>query len=183
MAEAKAQCHIDISNDDGLIAGYILSAREHLEDICNRSFLTQTWEQTFDFDWPWIVDTESFRQTHCRLIELKRCPLQSVTSITYVDPTGITQTLATNQYVVDTRPVIGRVYPAYGVTWPTVRSQRQAITVQFVAGWTMLPNPILQALRLLVGHYNENREAVASGSFIELPMAVDALISSYRVYF
>jgi hypothetical protein len=39
----------------------------------------------------------------------------------------------------------------------------------------------MQAMRLLVGHFYENREAVQSGgSVIEMPFAVDALLRPYR---
>jgi uncharacterized phiE125 gp8 family phage protein len=183
LAEAKAHTRVAIADDDGLLAGYVLAARNHLEEITGRAFLTQTWDYKIDYDWPWFLDTETHR--HSRLIEITKAPLQSVTSITYVDSAGASQTLASNQYVVDGSSVIGRIYPAYGVSWPTVRSQRDAITVRFVTGWTdNFPDSLRQAILLLVGHWYENRETVVIGQApSELPMAVASLIAPFRVFY
>ena len=66
-------------------------------------------------------------------------PLQSITSITYVDEDGATQTLATSVYSVDapTGPTCarGRIYPKYEQEWPTTRCEPGAVTVTFVAGY------------------------------------------------
>lgn len=183
LTEAKDHCRVAIAEDDGLIAGYILAARNYLEEISGRAFLTQTWDATFDGDWPWLYDIDTHR--HSRLIQLLKSPVQSVTSVTYVDSTGATQTLASNQYVVDTASLIGNIYPAYGVTWPSVRCQRAAIIVRFVAGWTNnFPDSLRHALLLLVGHWYENRESVVIGQTpSELPMSVASLVAPYRVHY
>lgn len=183
LAEAKAHCRVSITDDDGLIAGYILAARDHLEEITGRAFLTSMWSATFDNEWPWYFDMDTRR--HCRLIQLLKAPVQSVTSVTYVDTTGAIQTLATNQYVVDIASTIGNVYPAYGVTWPSLRCQRAAITVRFIAGWTdNFPDSLRQALLLLIGHWYENRETIVLGQTpAELPMSVASLIAPFRIYY
>ena len=51
------------------------------------------------------------------IVEL-RPPLQSVTTVTYVDPSGTTQTLASNRYVVDVNNEPGRMAPSVGSVWP-----------------------------------------------------------------
>lgn len=182
LSEAKAHCRIAISDDDGLLAGYILAARVYLEETSGRAFLSQTWDYIIDHDWPWFLDLDTNR--HIRQIQIPKAPLQSVTSITYVDTDGATQTLASNQYVVDEAPTIGRIYPAYSVQWPTVRCQPEAITVRFVAGSASTHDAIRQAILLLVGHWYENRETVVIGQApAEMPMAVSALIAPYRVYY
>ena len=117
-----------------------------------------------------------------------KAPLQSVSSITYVDTAGATQTLATSEYVVDGATHIGRIYSAYGATWPAVRCQPRAITVRFVCGYGGnpgdIPEPIRQAMLLLVGHWYENRETVnVDNSTSELPFTTQALLSPFRVYY
>jgi uncharacterized phiE125 gp8 family phage protein len=74
------------------------------------------------------------------------------------------------------------IEPAYGVTWPSVRWQGAAITVRFVAGWDLsnVPNPLMQAMRMLLAHAGENREAVVNGSFTEVPLGVESFLSAYR---
>lgn len=182
LAEAKAHCRVFISDDDGLIAGYVLAARQYLEEITGRALISQTWDYTIDEDWPWVID-ENFR--HRRLIRLPKAPLVSVTSISYVDAAGATQTLAPSEYVVDTSN-LGGICAAYGVTWPAVRCQPNAITVRFVTGHGSnpggIPEPLRQAILLLVSHWYENREAVTATAMTDLPMGVAALIAPYRIY-
>lgn len=184
LSEAKAHCQVTYTDEDGLIAGYILAAREYVENECFRRLITQTIDYTIDDGWPCKIVRGYYRQR----IEFPIGPVQSVTSITYIDGSGAQQTLATNQYVtgnMGTAVQSGRPYiePAYGVTWPTVRCQPVAVTVRFVAGWDLssVPNPIMQALRMMIFHAERNREAVSGGSFVEVPLGVESLISPYRL--
>lgn len=178
LDEAKAHLRVDLDEEDELVMACIAASRSYLETVCGRSFVSQTWDYTIDNDWP-CVDSEP-------VIELPRAPLVSVTSISYVDSDGATQTLASNQYVVDGSETIGRIYPAYAVIWPTVRTQNRAITVRFVAGYgaaAAVPEAIKQAVLLLVGHFYAQRQPIVLGqSVAEAPMAVDSLIAPYRVY-
>jgi len=184
LAEVKAHLRVDLGDEEELILGKVAAARSYLEEICGRSFLLSTWDYAIDNCWPWILDLDT--QCHQQVIEIPKAPLSSVTSITYVDTAGATQTLASNQYVVDGTGAIGRIYPAYGVTWPDVRIQNRAITVRFVAGYgaaTAVPQPIKQALLLLTAHFHTNREPVTDKTAAELPLAVSSLIAPFRVYF
>lgn len=184
LAEARAHCRITSSDEDGLLAGYILAARQHVEQVTGRALVSQTWDFTVDREWPWTLD-DSHR--HVRLFEIPKPPLQSVTSIVYVDSAGATQTLASNQYLVDSGTYIGRIYPAYGVCWPNVRCQPKAITVRFVAGYGdqpgSIPEPIRQAMLLLIGHWFEQRETASANAPTELPFTTAALLAPYRVFF
>lgn len=183
LAEAKAHCRIDHSDDDGLLAGYILAARQLVERDTSRALMEQTWRAFFDRCWPSYFDGRCYRPG----IVLPMPPLVSVVSISYVDTVGVTQTLGSDQYRVARFGHRGLIEPAYGVTWPPVRPQLDAITVEFVAGYGSnpgdIPEPIRQALLLLIGHFYEHREAVNVGSAVnEMPFAVDALLGPYRVF-
>lgn len=182
LAEAKAHCRVAISDDDGLIAGYILAARVHLETETRRAFLTQTYDATYDYEWPVIWDrcTSTYRPQ----ITIPKPPLQSVTSVSYVDDAGASQTLAANQYRVSANGIEGLIEPAYNVSWPTVREQMACVTVRFVCGYTSFPEPLRQAMLLLIGHWYENRETVNVGNITgEIPFAVSALVFPYRVFY
>lgn len=185
LAEAKAHCRVTSVDEDGLIAGYILAARQHVETICNRALITQTFDLFIDRDWPYYFDFDWNRNR--RQIELPRAPAQSVTTISYIDSAGATQTLNTNQYVVDVTTPIGRIEPAYGVEWPIVRCQPKTITVRFVAGYGSqpgdVPEPIRQAMLLLIGHWYENRETAGSATIGELPMSTASLLAPYRIFY
>lgn len=177
LAEAKAHCRIDDSHEDGLLAGYILAARELVENDTSRRLVTQTWRAYFDRAWPKYFDGRCYRTG----IVLPLPPLQTVSSITYVDTDGATRTLASDQYRVSRYGHRGLIEPAHGVTWPDVRPQLDAITVEFVCGYTRIPEPIRHAMLLLIGHFYENRESVSVGNMNELPFGVDALLGPYRV--
>lgn len=187
LAEAKAHCRITSTEEDGLLAGYVLAARMHAEQYTRRAFMTQSWALTLDEDWPQFTDRAS-RITRDRIV-LPRPPVISVTSIAYTDLDGVTQTLAADQYrLVKLDTGEHAIDPAYGVYWPSVRQQSAAMTVTFVAGYGSnpgnLPEPIRQAMLLLIGHWYENREAVNVGNIVnELPLAVDALLAPYRVFY
>lgn len=184
LGEAKAQCRISSADEDGLVAGFLLAARSHCEDYTGRVFMTQTWEAKFDGDWPTVFDSSCMRR-RVRVM-LPNPPAQSIASVSYIDTTGTLQVLASNQYTFSKGDIFGFLEPAYGVSWPTVRQQLETVTVRYVAGYGPnpgdLPEPIRQAILMLVSHFDQNREAVMAdtrAAAIELPFGVRALLSSY----
>lgn len=68
----------------------------------------------------------------CDAIRLTRAPLISVTSITYLDTAGATQTVAAADYIVD-KPN-NRIRLAYNESWPSSRGAPDSVTVRYVAG-------------------------------------------------
>lgn len=120
-------------------------------------------------------------------------PVQSVSSVAYVDTAGVTQPLTvTTDYVVDTSSEPARIYPAYQCSWPSCRGQRNAITVTYIAGYgasgTAVPAPLLDAMYLLIGDgYEFKQTAVALGGLPAIVPVVgntafDNLIAQYQVY-
>lgn len=175
VEETKQFCDIDGNDRDGQVAGHIFAARSMAESFMRRAIVTQTWDFTADRDWPHACVSGVWQQC----IELPLPPLQSVTDITYIDGAGATQTLAPSDYVVRRDGVVGRVVPAYGVTWPAVRDQVAAITVRFVAGWEpeKVPDPIRNAVLLQVKalfDMDPNHADI-------LERAVESLLGPYRI--
>jgi hypothetical protein len=120
-------------------------------------------------------------------------PVQSVTSVVYVDTAGVSQTLVvTTDYVVDTSAEPARIYPAYGCSWPSARSQPNAITVTYVAGYGLaganVPEPLLDAMYLLIGDGYEFKQTVIALGGLSAIVPVtsrttyEALIAQYRNY-
>lgn len=188
IAEARAQCRITDTDEDGLLAGYILAARHFVETYTRRALMTQTWRLTIDRAWPRVYERDLDRWFY--RIVLPRPPSQSVSSIQYVDLAGATQTLPADQYTPPRKLDTGEwaIEPAYGVTWPSVRDQLAAITVTFLAGYGNnpgdIPEGLRQAMLLLIGHSFDNREAVNVGNIVnEMPLAVDALLFQHRVFY
>lgn len=176
--EAKAQCRIDDDAEDTYIGSLIARATKHCEEICKRAFITQTWTLTMD-GW------HDRRYWSCGMIYVPRPPLIAVTSASYVDDNGTTQTLAADQYRVDASSQPGRIEPAYNVTWPTLRSVVASVTIVHTAGYgaaSAVPEDIKHAVLMLVAHWHRNREAVLTGTISkEVEFALSSLLGPYMM--
>lgn len=169
LAEAKAHLRVEDEQDNAYIELLIKSAREHCETVTRRAFITQTLR----------LDLDRFPEE----IRLPRPPLSSVSSVSYVDVDGATQTF-TDYTVDDYDPA--RLVPAYGYSWPSTRDVNKAVSVTYVAGYgaagSSVPAPIRQAMLILIAHAFEYREPVIVGQTIaEVPMSVDMLLNPYRL--
>lgn len=175
LSEAMVHLRIDAPADGPhpeamLIETLISAARAHVEAETNRALITQTLEARWD----------AWRD----VLELPRAPVQSVTSVTYVDEAGATQTLAGSAYRADVAGLVARVTPAFDTAWPAARAVTGAVAVRFVAGYgaaSAVPAPLRAAMLLLIGHLYENRSAATERALTEAPFAVAALINPYRV--
>lgn len=174
LAEAKLHLRVDSddTSQDTLITSLIVAAREAVEEHTRRALVTQTWDYVADAfpdgDEPILVG---------------KPPLQSVTTLQYVDADGVLQTWAASNYVVDTATIDGAIRLAYDVSWPSAREQYNAVQVRVVAGYGLaaaVPASIKAAMLLLIGHLFEHRESVVTGTIVaELP-TVRALLGPYR---
>lgn len=157
-----------------LVDRLIRLATETAEAITRRALLTQTWTLK-GRDFP----ADDF-------ILLPRPPLQSVTSITYVDPHGATQTLSSSDYTADTTHDPGRVVLNYGESWPSVRGHHNDVTITYVAGWTAaasVPQTIRQAILMLCNHWYDYPTEIITGTIVNrLPWAAEVLLLMERCY-
>lgn len=178
-AVAKLHCRVDHSTDDALIDTLCAAAREYCETFTGRKCITQTWDLKFD-RFP-ISDAP---------IWLPFPPVSSVTSVSYVDTNGDTQTWSGSLYtsVLPAGPQAGPAYivPAWSQDYPTTRDVPNAVTVRFVCGFgesdTSVPGSMLAAMKLLIGHWYANRESVVVGTIAsEVPQAVASLLWPFRV--
>lgn len=172
-AEAKIHLRVEHGVDDELIGTLIPAARHTVETGTGRKCGSQTWDMKLDcFPSGAIV--------------LPYPPVSSVTSVTYVDSNGTTQTWSSAYYTTDLPSgddsAPARIYPIYGQSYPSIRSQRNAVTVRFVCGFTTVPGGMLAAMKLLIGHWYANREAVVVGAISQtLQDAVQTLVWQHRV--
>lgn len=173
-AEAKKHLRVDIADDDTYIDALVAAARQYAETATNRQFVSATWDAIWDWFPPFFT--------------LRKPPLQSVTSIIYLDSAGASQTLSSSEYQVITSREPGEVHLAPTSSWPTTESGRlDAVTVKYIAGYgaaSAVPDGIKQAILLLVGAWYENREQIVVGAVVnELKgsVAADSLLQSYTV--
>jgi len=170
LAEAKTHLRVTAADEDTLIDSLIPTARQWAEDFTRRALITQTWDYTLD----------AFADE----IEIPLPPLQSITSVKYLDTDGVEQTLATTEYTVDTAATRGLVRLAYGKSWPSVRDQANAVTIRFVAGYgnaPAVPAPIKAACLLMLGELYARREtAIVGAPIAPVPVSAEYLLWPYR---
>jgi uncharacterized phiE125 gp8 family phage protein len=188
LADAKVHLRLDITDDDAYVSSLIAMARRTIERGLGLSLISQTWDLVLD-SWPsslvqrpWgFAQSLNAPPSPRQAIRIPNPPLISVTSITYDDPNGTLQTLASNQYrVLVGTP--GLIVPASGLSWPAIRSELEAITVRYLVGFgadaTLVPETLKHAIRLLVGTAYETREETITGTTVSKVPYIERLLAS-----
>ena len=172
VSEVRRHLALDDSYYDDYISSLIEVTRAKVQAHTHRQLVTATYDAKLDA-------LPAGQQT----LALPYGSLQSVTSITYIDTAGDSQTFSSSDYDVSTAREPGTIRPAYGKTWPAARVQQEAATVRFVCGYGAagaVPQAIKQAMLLLIGHYFNNREQTITGVMAtEIPQGADALLAPY----
>lgn len=180
LDEAKRHLRVDVDDENELINTLLVAAREWIESYTHRKLITQTWD-----------DKRDAFPCSDEVIELPFPPVSSVTSITYVDTSGTSQTWTSSLYTTDLpsgpQARRARIYPAYGEFYPSTRGQMNAVTVRFVCGYgssgASVPSALIAAMKLLIGHWYVHRETVAVGTIAQqVPMGVAALAWPYKAF-
>ena len=168
LSEMKSHLRLDGGDDDAYVSKCLKAARQWIEGQIKRSIMAKTYDYNIDYCWP-------YKDGAIR-IDFPLNPVTSVTSITYVDSDGASQTLASSQYTVVAREFNSYIVAAYNISLPDVRWVPNAITVRFVTGnSSTVPDELRRAIMILAGHYYENRE-----TSMDAPIAIEALISPFR---
>lgn len=173
------------TTSDPIIGMLIAAARQAAELELHRPLITQTLDAYFD-SFP-LYPNRLYAEFPTRY-PIFLPPLQSVTSITYVDSDGATQTLAADQYLVDAKNQPARVTPAYGCSWPSTRQQSNAVIVRFVAGYgaaSAVPACIKNWMLMRIETLWSNRATLVIGERVTMaafpPNFIDSLLDSERV--
>lgn len=174
LAQAKRQLRIepDDTSQDDVTNDLIAAAHRAVENMLGYPILQQT------------------RQTHlrgfpCGPIWLGGGAGLTVSQVRYIDSAGATQVLAGTEWLVDavSRPAAIHVPP--GKVWPVAPIRPGAVMIDWLAGWTsaaLVPDDLIHAMRLLVGHWDQNREAVVVGTISSaVQLTVDDLLYPHRV--
>ncbi len=170
VSEQKSFSRVDISTDDTLIGTLITAARQYVENHLGCRIYTQTWDLFLD-----RFPRESGQ------IFLPFGPWQSITSISYVDVSGTTQTLASTVYGLDSYDISApRLYLKYAQYWPVERMIQNAVTIRHVCGYATIPENIKLAIKLIVGHYYETRSNSNAMKLENIPMGAKSLLAQEK---
>lgn len=182
LATARLHLRLDTSGsppthpDDALVEALISVAREAVESFTELTVAVNTFQMKLDYFENLAINLGTF-------------PVNSITSIVYVDTNGANQTLSVNDYVLDTFSKPAQIVLAYDKSWPAVRNQPNAVTVTFQAGFTgntspvtnVIPKALRQAMLLTITDLYENRGAIGSKQNYEIPIMAQYLMAPYRI--
>ena len=167
VAQLKEHLRVDSSDEDTLIQAYRDAAIGWVEDYCNTRLGDVTAVGYMDY----------FYNARFPI-----GPVQSITSVTYLDTANASQTLATSKYWFDiktkaTRITFDSVPDLYDDTF-------NAVQVNMVVGYpeAAIPQPIITAIRLMVANLYEMRQPVLAGTgAIQVPLGMYSILSPYRI--
>jgi len=184
----KSQARIDSTTEDDLLRAYLSAAMSYLDGkdgILGRALMTQTWDWRLD-DW-----CPAFRDLGNGIYgaEAPLPPLQSVTSISYIDANNTTQTWASSNYQVDIYSTPGRICVAPAAQLPALygSGKLNQVTIRFIAGYgsnpTDVPEDIRHAIAFIASHWYERRLPMefGAGQAIDIGLTADALLLKYRM--
>lgn len=169
VAQAKQHCRVDHADDDDYLAGLIDACEAQIsgsDSWMGRALVTQTWDLYLD-------------AFPAREIKVPLPPLQSVVSISYYDPAGDPQVVASTNYQVDVASQPGWIVPDAGFSWPSTLDAANAVIVRFIAGYGAaddVPEAIRAALKMMVEELYDKRAQAAA-----IPVAAKHLLGPYRV--
>lgn len=183
VQEVKRDLRIDHDDDDDWIEATIASATDLLDGKqgeLQRCLMPQTWEYTLD----------RFPVGACgrgAAFEIPLPPLIEVLEVRYVAGSGQTIVLPPSAYEVDAISEPGWISPVG--SWPATMETVNAVTVVFRAGYETdggepaVPPRVIHAIKMLVSHWYENRDAVTADQMHEIPLGVAALIKPLRILY
>jgi uncharacterized phiE125 gp8 family phage protein len=168
VCDLKAQVSLDDSSYDDLLEAFELAARDTVETLTGR-VLTETTYTLYLDNFP---DAEFY---------FPNGPVSSIESIEYLVDGVWTEADNAIYLMGRGRLHTQRIVKIVGQSWPSDKdNQPESVRINYTAG--EVNNRGNQVIKLLVGHWFENREAVVSGSMSELPLAVQTLVRSLKTY-
>ena len=165
---------------------FIGAIRQRCEAITRRQLINAAWDL--------LLDGFPYNRSP---IEIPLPPLQSITSISYIDPNGDTQTLLSSVYKVicEGTPITpkcqpGRIIPVYGTVWPVTLDDYETVTIRFACGYgaagSAVPEGIKNWMLMNIANLWENREtetmAIGRLTQVDISTLADSLLEDFRIY-
>lgn len=169
LDEIKRYLRVDTSDSDILLIVLINAATSYFDGptgILGQALSPQTWK-FYLADWS-------------EQIEIPFGPVIAVTSITYLDTSGVEQTLATSEYDVGDDGTTVTLSPTG--SWPSLYSGREdAVRVTFDAGYQNLESPenyaipqaVALAIMATVAHFYDNGVG-------DIPEQIQTLVAPFK---
>jgi uncharacterized phiE125 gp8 family phage protein len=176
VAELKTHLRVDNSDEDALIASLGEAARDYVERhtsviLCSRSF---------------YLEADGFPSERNDIV-LPIGPVTAVTQVGWRPVGGDTVQVGTvnTDYRASSNLTPLRIrLPVLKTEWPRTEVATDAVQITVVAGYASaaeVPEMAKHAIRLMVGHWYENREAVVNGTIsTDVKFTVEALLGTMK---
>ena len=170
IEDAKLHLDLDDSYYDSQLDRLIHVCTRRLEQDTRRSLVTQTH----------VLSMDTFPSNG--IIELPTAPVQSVTSVTYVDTNDATQTFT--EFTLDSNNTPSRIVLNDGESFPTVRAHYDDVKVTYISGYgstVASVDPVAKfAILMLISHLFNSPSVTAHGSVNIVPVGYESLIDSLK---
>lgn len=176
LADAKLFLRDAPDEDDELVAGLIVAARELTEQDANRAWVNRT-------------VTVKFAAFPAAEVRLPLSPVSAVTAVRYRDTVGTLTTLDAAGWQTWLDHVPPLLAPAPRAVWPGTEAGRMGgVEVDVTAGYgataAAVPRAAVTAVKLCVGHWYANRgdgrDPHEVAESLGVPAAATRLLNSLR---
>lgn len=189
LADAKAHCRVVDDEEDAVMEGIVHAAEEFIAARTGHSLAPETYR--LELPCFWSGD-----------LKIPAAPLRDVVEVSYIDEADTEIVIDPALYRWRRTPAGGEIWLLKAFTRPTVAEERKdAVRITLDAGYDdpvaasssppmtggdpelVFPRRFRQAILLLVGHWNENREAVLTGTISStIEFALEALLRQLRIF-
>lgn len=175
LDDAVRHLQLTVNGDSTYVNSLIAVARDVAENATGQALLTSTW----------LAVCESWPSSCAGRISIAVSPVSSVTSLKYYAEGSTTlTTVSSSLYTVSTAVTPAVITLSSDFTYPALADRPDAVQIVFDAGnataATIAPG-LKHALRILIRHYYDHPELIASGAYDELPFGLRHLLESNRV--
>ena len=170
LADMKDYLRLDGAQEDALVTTLITAARLMVEAMSGRMLIDQGWRIVLDA-WP-LGD----------VVRLPVAPVRQLTAARVFDSAGQPQLVPGNALMLELGtdpPLLRKLAPL-----PEPGRAHVGIEIDVLAGFgaspSQVPAPLLQAIRMLVARWFEQRGDVVARDAEALPPAIAALVQPWR---
>jgi uncharacterized phiE125 gp8 family phage protein len=170
LAEAKAWLRLDTTDEDGLVTALITAARLTVEAASRRLLMNQTWRLVMDY---WPIGG---------IVKVQISPFRAILAARSYDIYGNSTTYDPTGFIVDKASEPGRIMAANNIAPVTGRpfaGIELDVQLGYGANASDVPQPLRQAILLLVALWFENRGDGIGGAGEPLPKSIKTLISPF----
>lgn len=166
VADLKTHLRVDHSDEDALIELYRDAAIAWVEDYCN----TRLGDVTA------VLHMDAFYTC-----QIPVAPVSAISSVTYLDQSGDSQTLGTSYWWADLKRQPARI--TFENAPDLFDDTYNAVQVNMTIGYAeaSIPKPLVHAVRLMVAQLYEMRQPVQASQTYEVPLGLHSILSPYRV--